>query len=105
NAVKFTDKGRVGVKVRASSTELFIEVWDTGRGIDESHQDMIFEPFTQVDSTNTREKGGAGLGLPVSRRFAHMLGGNLTVQSERGRGSTFLLRLPLHLQVTDDETN
>lgn len=105
NAVKFTDQGRVGVKLRANSDNLFIEVWDTGRGIDDRHQAMIFEPFTQVDSSNTREKGGVGLGLPVSRRLAHLLGGSLTVRSERGRGSTFLLQLPVHLQVTDDATN
>jgi signal transduction histidine kinase len=60
---------------------------------------LIFEPFTQVDQSTTRQKGGAGLGLPVSRRLAHLLGGELLVESVPGDGSTFTLRLPVQARL------
>ena len=68
-------------------------------GIAPEHYEKIFEPFTQVDQSTTRQKGGAGLGLPVSRRLAHLLGGELVMQSQRGRGSTFTLSLPLQTRL------
>jgi signal transduction histidine kinase len=70
-------------------------VGDTGPGIPPEYLDRIFEPFTQVDASHTRVKGGTGLGLPVSRRLARLLGGELEVESALGQGSRFTVSLPL----------
>jgi signal transduction histidine kinase len=71
-----------------------VHVRDTGPGIPESDRDRIFEPFAQVDASATRRHGGTGLGLPVSRELALMLGGEVRVDSVYGEGSTFTLELP-----------
>jgi signal transduction histidine kinase len=71
-----------------------IQVRDTGPGIPHSQQELIFEPFVQGDSSMTREKGGSGLGLAVSRRLARALGGEITLESEPGNGCSFTLRIP-----------
>jgi signal transduction histidine kinase len=94
NAVKFTDAGVINVRLQPQDDGFELQVRDTGRGIDEAHHELIFEPFTQVDQSRTRDKGGVGLGLPVSRRLAHLLGGLLNVSSKPGDGATFSLRLP-----------
>ncbi|HET9440414.1 MAG TPA: ATP-binding protein [Longimicrobiales bacterium] len=99
NACKFTDAGHVELAVQRDHDDIVFSVSDTGPGIAPEHLQMIFEPFTQVDQSRTREKGGAGLGLPVSRRLAHLLGGELQVQSTQGAGSTFTLRLPIHARL------
>ena len=99
NACKFTDSGHVRLKVYKDGEDVFFEVNDSGPGIAQQHLDMIFEPFTQIDQSTTRIKGGAGLGLPVSRRLAHLLGGELIVESTVGAGSTFTLRLPLSVRL------
>ena len=75
-----------------------IVVEDTGPGIDEADFDKIFEPFRQLQPSMTRTSGGTGLGLAVSRRFAELMGGTVTVESELGRGSRFVVRLPVHFQ-------
>jgi PAS domain S-box-containing protein len=99
NALKFTDQGRVSLEVRASANgAVEVLVRDTGPGIPADQHDLIFEPFTQADQSSTREKGGTGLGLAVSRRLARLLGGDVTVESVPGQGSTFRLWLP-HLTV------
>ena len=94
NAVKFTDAGVIEVRLQPEDDGFELQVRDSGQGIDEAHHELIFEPFTQVDQSHTRDKGGVGLGLPVSRRLAHLLGGLLTVSSKPGDGATFSLRLP-----------
>jgi signal transduction histidine kinase len=95
NAVKFTDRGEVGVRLEREATGVQFEVWDTGPGIEDGDRERIFEPFTQVDQSMTRDKGGAGLGLAVSRRLAHMLNGTLELDGDgQGTGSRFVLRLP-----------
>lgn len=71
-----------------------VQVADTGRGIALKYLTRIFEPFVQVDMQLTRTEGGTGLGLAISRDFARAMGGDLTVKSEEGRGSTFLLSVP-----------
>ncbi|MEX2609290.1 MAG: chemotaxis protein CheB [Gemmatimonadota bacterium] len=94
NAVKFTDAGGVSVRVEGSASEVVLSVRDTGPGIPPDMLDTIFEPFVQLDASSTREKGGVGLGLAVSRRLARLMGGHVDVTSEPGAGSTFTLRLP-----------
>ena len=95
NAIKFTDEnGRITVTCRTGGTHEVIEVTDTGAGIPEESIDVIFEPFVQVGRTHSSAHEGAGLGLAISRDLARALGGELSVQSELGKGSTFTLTLP-----------
>ncbi|HSH46940.1 MAG TPA: ATP-binding protein [Longimicrobiales bacterium] len=94
NAVKYTEEGSVSVRVRPVTGGVEMSVSDTGIGIPEREHDRIFEPFRQVQSPNTRTVGGTGLGLSVNRRLVEILGGNISVESAPGRGSTFTVRLP-----------
>ena len=94
NAVKFTSTGSVAARVRRSGGCVEIEVTDTGIGIAEDDHGRIFDPFVQLDSSSTRKHGGAGLGLSVSRNLARLMGGEITVRSAAGDGSTFTLRVP-----------
>ncbi|MGD9814075.1 MAG: sensor histidine kinase [Hyphomonadaceae bacterium] len=96
NAVKFTNNGLIAVTVeREEDGDLLVfAVSDTGCGIAPENLARVFMPFTQIDATATRAKGGMGLGLSVALRMAHTLGGDLTAASELGAGSTFTLRVP-----------
>jgi PAS domain S-box-containing protein len=94
NAIKFTDAGSVELESRPLDDCVEIMVCDTGLGIAPANQDRVFEAFWQVEQKSTRKVGGAGLGLSVSRRLARLMNGDLTVQSQLGKGSTFTLRLP-----------
>jgi len=95
NAVKFTDKGRIEVRCAVQDSTFRIVVKDTGRGIERTLWDTIFEPFMQGDRTLTRLAEGTGLGLSISRQLARAMGGDITVESEVGKGSTFAVVLPL----------
>jgi signal transduction histidine kinase len=103
NALKFTERGEVRVSARqgADDTTVFT-VTDTGIGIAPEHLERVFEEFAQVDSPVQRRVKGTGLGLPLSRRLARLLGGEVTVDSEVGRGSTFALVLPIPYAGSDD---
>jgi len=111
NAIKFTAEGEVSVAARMTTpaydkdgkryADVEISVKDTGIGISPGKLDKIFESFTQVDSSTTRHFGGTGLGLTISRRLAELMGGDLVVASQPGKGSSFTLRLPL--EVIDDQ--
>jgi PAS domain S-box-containing protein len=118
NAVKFTPKGSVGLKVyrrsqnaveqnsmahlpdsaletRKAETIHFL-VWDTGIGIDEADQRLLFAPFSQIDSSLARKHQGSGLGLVITRKLAELHGGTVTLQSSSGQGAYFMVSLPLH---------
>jgi PAS domain S-box-containing protein len=95
NAVKFTDSGEIIVRSRASKNKVAISIVDPGVGIAPENQEKIFDPFWQVEQRSTRKIGGTGLGLSVSRSLARLVGGEISVESEPAKGSTFTLTLPL----------
>jgi signal transduction histidine kinase/ActR/RegA family two-component response regulator len=95
NAFKFTERGRVDLRIERAPVGLAFAVSDTGIGIPPDRQTMIFDAFQQADASITRRYGGTGLGLTLSREYARVLGGDITLQSTPGVGSTFTLRLPL----------
>ncbi len=99
NAVKFTEDGSVSVHVRAAEGGVEFSVADTGRGIDTKHLALIFEPFRQLERSETRRYGGVGLGLYIVRRLVEMLRGTITVESEVGRGSVFRVWVPLDVAL------
>jgi signal transduction histidine kinase len=98
NAMKFTEAGSVDLVVTAKPERIWFRVIDTGPGMSAKDVERIFDPFTQLDQSLTRSKGGTGLGLPVSRKLAQLLGGDLEVVSELGEGTTFTLTLPVVAQ-------
>ena len=99
NALKFTEKGEVRISSRlAGNDQILFEVRDTGIGIAPENLERIFQDFAQVDNPIQRRVKGTGLGLPLSKKLATLLGGEITVQSLLGAGSVFTLRLPLHYQ-------
>ena len=101
NAVKFTpDGGQVTVQARVQGGELVVSVIDTGIGIAPEDQAVVFDEFRQVGRHYTNKHEGTGLGLALTRRFVALHGGQLTLHSELGRGSTFTFTLPLHQPVT-----
>ncbi len=95
NALKFTPEGSVLIQVEQEGERVSVSVVDTGIGISEGNQKTIFEAFGQADSSYARRAGGTGLGLSICRRLAAVLGGDITVASRQGEGSTFRLQLPL----------
>lgn len=102
NAIKFTREGGVFVDVKKTeqavdSVKLRISVRDTGVGISEEQQQLIFKKFTQADLSTTREYGGTGLGLSISKQLIEMMGGRIGLRSEPGRGTTFYFVISLHL--------
>ncbi len=100
NAAKFTHEGKIILSVqRDGETNLKICVTDTGIGISAEALPHIFKVFQQADASITREYGGTGLGLTISRNLARLLGGDLTVESELGHGSTFTLKLPIQYRA------
>lgn len=97
NATKFTDSGGITLVVERQPSKVFVRIRDTGIGIPPDKLEMIFEAFSQVDTSTTRKAGGTGLGLPISRRLVEMHGGKLWAESTGipGDGSAFIIELPL----------
>jgi len=98
NANKFTERGTIAVDARQVQENgrgsITIAVADTGIGMTAEQMGKLFQEFSQADASTTRKYGGTGLGLAISKRFCQMMGGDITVESEVGRGSTFTIRLP-----------
>src|SRR5688572_15841726 len=110
NAIKFTDIGAVTINVsvterRSDSVVARFEVRDTGIGIAPEVLGSLFQPFSQADSSTTRHYGGTGLGLSIVRRLVEMMGGEVGVRSELGKGSAFWFLLPMRLAVTSADQN
>ncbi len=101
NACKFTEGGSITLEVKREAVLsggqggwVVFSVTDTGIGIPEQQLSRLFQPFVQADASTTRKYGGTGLGLTISRRFCQMMGGDITVKSQTGQGSTFTIKLP-----------
>ncbi len=101
NAIKFTSEGEIRLTIASESAPggetMVLRVSDTGIGIEPEDRERIFEMFYQVDGSSSREHEGSGLGLYITRRLVELLGGEISMQSEPGRGSTFTVRLPKRL--------
>ncbi|MBK8176060.1 MAG: CHASE2 domain-containing protein [Rhodospirillales bacterium] len=109
NAVKFTDRGSVNVRLDtegggSAEAMLVLSVADTGIGIPEAAQSTLFAPFHQADARTAHTYGGSGLGLSIVHRLADMMGGTIVLSSRPGEGSTFTVQLPLTLPPADEET-
>jgi CheY-like chemotaxis protein len=107
NATKFTEKGTICLKVKrelANEREAMGKgfcvfcISDNGIGMTPEQQQKLFQPFTQVDASTTRRFGGTGLGLAITKQFTDMMGGDISVESEFGKGSMFTVRLPVHVE-------
>src|ERR1035438_10195677 len=105
NAVKFTERGGIGVRVRAdrdgaTGSFLRVEIEDTGPGISADEQGKLFQYFEQT-KTGQKKGTGTGLGLAISREFVRLMGGDITVSSQVGKGSVFVIHLPLRVGGAD----
>ncbi|MDE1249688.1 response regulator [Vibrio aestuarianus] len=104
NAIKFTHSGGVNVHLKTTKNHtLQIIVTDTGIGIDQSRQELLFSPFIQADSSITRNYGGTGLGLAITKHLVELMGGKITVSSAIGQGSTFSISIPLEAKSTEEQ--
>jgi signal transduction histidine kinase len=106
NANKFTERGTIAIDARQGRQEgrdwVTIAVADTGIGMTPEQMGKLFQEFSQADASTTRKYGGTGLGLAISKRFCQMMGGDITVESEPGRGSIFTIRLPRSVETSEE---
>lgn len=108
NACKFTENGCITLKIHTKNIDgtqnIVFTVIDTGIGIKQENLALLFNPFTQEDNSSTRSYSGTGLGLSISQRLCKMLGGSISVKSEKGKGSSFEVRLPIKPENSVDST-
>jgi signal transduction histidine kinase len=106
NANKFTEKGTITIAVRHGQENgqgwITLAVADTGIGMTPEQIGKLFQDFSQASSATASKYGGTGLGLAISRRFCQMMGGDITVESEPGRGSIFTIRLPRIVEASKE---
>ncbi|MBI9069721.1 MAG: HAMP domain-containing histidine kinase [Salinivirgaceae bacterium] len=106
NAVNYTDEGKVHITTEIKENNLLrLSVLDTGIGISDEDKLRLFEPFQQIDSSLTKQKGGTGLGLYLCRKLMQMLGGKIYVDSKPGKGSVFYFDLPIKIVKDEKSTN
>ena len=98
NAAKFTKKGTVTLAITESGDDIKFAVIDTGIGMNEEQLGKVFEEFTQAESSTSKDYGGTGLGLPISKMMTEMMGGRMDVESEAGKGTTFSITIPIEVQ-------
>ncbi len=108
NAIKFTEKGSIRIKTAVSSstsdhTDVYFSVIDTGIGIPKEKQKTIFDQFSQADGSTTRKYGGTGLGTTISKKLVTLMGGEMCLESEPGKGSTFWFTLSLNTNISDND--
>lgn len=103
NAVKFTEKGTISISLEAKEKYFVFKVADTGIGIPQDSQKIIFDEFRQVDASTTRKHGGSGLGLAIVKKMATLLGGSVDVESEEGKGSCFTVIFPIRFEAEKEK--
>lgn len=99
NAVKFTPKGRITLRVKSEENTLFFEIEDTGVGISQQELDLVFDVFIQ-SASGQESRQGSGLRIPISQKVVQMMGGELTVESKVGKGTIF--RFEVQIEITDN---
>ena len=104
NASKFTDKGSITLRARRQGADLVFDVIDSGIGMTPEQVGRLFQAFAQADASTSKKYGGTGLGLALSRKFCQLMGGELTVASEAGKGSTFTATIPAQVIEVAEET-
>jgi signal transduction histidine kinase/CheY-like chemotaxis protein/HPt (histidine-containing phosphotransfer) domain-containing protein len=104
NSIKFTEKGSVKLVVKKEGDDIYFGITDTGIGIPENQQKMIFDKFTQANNTSSRKYGGTGLGLAITKQLVELMDGKIGVNSTIGQGSTFWFKLPLK-ECADNDNN
>jgi signal transduction histidine kinase len=98
NAAKFTEQGEITVSASPENGNLKLAVADTGIGMKKEALDHIFEEFQQAEKTTASKYGGTGLGLAIVKKFINLMGGDIGVESEEGKGSKFTITLPMELK-------
>ena len=104
NASKFTEKGTITLKARRDRSNMVFDIVDTGVGMTPEQMGRLFQSFSQADASTSKKYGGTGLGLALSRKFCQLMGGDLTVSSEFGKGSTFTVTIPAEVIDTTTDT-
>ena len=98
NAAKFTEKGTVTLDVNLEEKNIRFDVTDTGIGMNKKQLDKVFEEFTQAETSTSKKYGGTGLGLPISKKMTELMGGHMEVKSEKGKGTTFSIIIPIAVE-------
>lgn len=104
NAIKFTERGFVRVAINKQEDDLLVAVQDTGIGIRPEDMSIVFERFRQIDGSLTRQAGGTGLGMPITKELVELHGGRIWLESQMGEGTTFWFTIPLHQEIRKRDT-